>query len=63
METIILPKKVTRGRELIVISKKDFEEFKQWKLEARNVLEKVRRGRAEYKLGKTIVASSPHSFR
>ena len=63
METITLPKKVTKRRELIIVSKKDFEEFRKWKTGLKIVLEKVRRGRDEYKLRKTIVASSPRSFR
>ena len=63
MEIITLPKEVTKGRELVVIPKKDFDEFKKWKAGLRTVLEKIRRGRAEYKSGKTIVASSPRSFR
>ena len=63
METITLPKKVTKGRELIVVPKKDFEDFKKWKAGVRTAIEKVRRGRNEYKSGKTIVASSPRSFR
>ena len=63
METITLPKKVTKGRELIVVPKKDFEEFTRWKLSVKAALEKVKKGRAEYKSGKTIVAPSPSFFR
>ena len=30
MSTITIPKKVTKGEELIVISRKDYEEFSRW---------------------------------
>ena len=63
METITLPKEITRGRELVVVSKKDFDDFKRWKNGVRATLEKVRRGRSEYKSGKTMIVSSPRSFR
>ncbi|MEK7188021.1 MAG: hypothetical protein AAB691_04215 [Patescibacteria group bacterium] len=58
-----ISKKVSGGEELIVVKKKDFEQFMKWQEEMRDVLTKVRRGRAEYRSKKTIVADSPKRFR
>jgi len=63
METITIPKKLSRGDDLVVVRRKAFEAFRKWQKEMDEVLAKVRRGRKEYKTGKTIVASSPRSFR
>ena len=63
METITIPKKLSRGDDLVVVRRKVFEAFQKWQKEMDEVLAKVRRGRKEYKTGKTIVASSPRSFR
>ncbi len=58
-----IPKKVSGGDELVVIKRSDFERFRKWQAEVEDALSKVRRGRAEYKNGKTIAAVSPKRFR
>ena len=58
-----IPKKVSGGEELVVVKRSEFELFRKWQEEAQDALAKVRRGRAEYKNGKTVVASSPKRFR
>lgn len=63
MDTITIPKKISRGDDLIVVRRKDFEAFKKWQEETRDAFAKVERGRKEYKQGKTVTASSPRAFR
>jgi hypothetical protein len=58
-----IPKKVSGGEELVVIKRSEFEQFKRWQTEVRDALTKVKRGRAEYKKEKTIIAASPKRFR
>jgi len=58
-----ISKKVSGGEELVVVKRSDFELFRKWQGEAQDALVKVRRGRAEYKSKKTIVAASPKRFR
>ena len=58
-----ISKKVSGGEELVVVRRKDFEEFKKWQDEVQEALAKVARGRGEYKDRKTIVANSPKKFR
>ena len=58
-----IPKKVSGGEELVVVKRKDFEEFMKWQSETQDALSKVKRGRAEYKKRKTVTASSPRKFR
>lgn len=47
----------------MVVRRKDFERFQKLQEELGDALEKVRRGRREYKMGKTVMASSPRVFR
>lgn len=54
-----IPKKLTKGEPLVVLPRKDYEEFLQWKNQVSDALDKVRRGRKAYKEGRTQVADSP----
>ena len=47
METITIPKKLSRGDDLVVVRRKVFEAFRKWQKEMDEVLAKVRRGRKE----------------
>ena len=58
-----IPKRVSRGEELVVVRRKDFDAFKRWQDEVQDALRKVKRGRTEYRRGKTAIVSSPRTFR
>jgi len=55
---ITIPKKLSKGEDLVVVRKRDFEAFQKWQEEVSDAVEKVRRGRKEYRQKKTIVADS-----
>ncbi|MBU2578688.1 hypothetical protein KKA09_01035 [Patescibacteria group bacterium] len=59
MSIVAIPKKITKGEELIVIPKKELEKFWQWKAEVEDALFKIRKGRKELKEGKTYKVNSP----
>lgn len=59
MTTVTIPKRITKGEELVIVPSKDFEAFRRWQIEAKDALAKVARGRREYRQKKTIVATSP----
>jgi hypothetical protein len=61
--TATIPKKISRGEELVVIRKKDFVMFQKWQEEMNDATAKVQRGRKEYQQGKTLTPNSPRSFR
>ncbi len=63
MVTITIPKQITKGEELVVVRRSEFDLFAKWKAEMRDALDKVARGRAEYRAGKTVVAKSTRRFR
>ncbi len=63
MTTITIPKRVTKGEELVVVRRSEFDAFAKWSAEMNDALAKVARGKAEYRAGKTIVARSPRRFR
>ena len=58
-----ISKKVSGGDELVVVKRRDFTAFEKGQSEVASALAKVRRGRAEYRARKTIVASTPRKFR
>ena len=62
-EIVKIPKNISRGEELVVLRRRDFDVFQKWKEKIRDVDSKVRRGRQEYKGGKAILSSSPKNFR
>lgn len=60
MSTITIPKKITKGEELIVIPRREFEEFSQWQktvkyfVPSREELKDLRKARDDYRKGKYI---------
>jgi hypothetical protein len=58
-----IPKKISGGEELVVVRRRDFEAFRKWREDVKNILSKVKRGREEYRRKKTVVASSPRQLR
>lgn len=61
--TATISSKVSGGEELVVVKRRDFEAFWKWQEQVSAALLKVKRGREEYKKGKTILAFSPRRFR
>lgn len=59
---VIIPSKITRGEELIVIPRSLYEKLSYWEKELKEVLAKVERGRKAYKKGKTFVVKSPREL-
>ena len=62
-QIITIPKKLSKGEDLVIIRKRDFEAFRRWQEEVQEALRKVERGRKEYRRKKTVVAPSPRVFR
>ncbi len=60
---VTIPRKLSKGEELVVIRKRDFDAFQKWQAEVQDVLDRVQRGRKEYKKKQTMVAESPKAFR
>ncbi len=58
-----ISKNVSGGEELVVVKRRDFAAFEKWQSKVTNALAKVKRGRAEFRARKTVVASSPRKFR
>lgn len=63
MATVIIPKKLTQGEELVVIPRKEYEEFSYWKETASQFKEftptlaqkkDLRRAHADYQKGKYL---------
>ena len=59
MTIVTIPKKITKGDELIIVPRKDFESFQKSQREVKDALEKIGRGNKEYRQKKTRVVSSP----
>lgn len=60
--TITIPKKITKGEELVVIPRSLYEKFFHREKEIKEVLNKVKRGRKAYKEGKTYIVDSPRKL-
>jgi len=58
-----IPKQISRGEELVVLKRSDFEAYRKWQEEVNDALSKVKRGKEEYKKGKTFSVSSPRFLR
>ena len=58
-----IPRQLSHGEELVVLRRKDFEEFQKWNQEVGDTLKKVERGRKEYREGKTAIVASSKSLR
>ena len=58
MTTITIPKRLTRGEELVVLPRQEYERLQKHLSEVQDVLKKIRRGEREFRLGKTRVIQS-----
>jgi hypothetical protein len=55
---LTIPKKITRGDELIVIRRQEYEQLQKHLAEVKDALVKIRKGEKELKEGKTRVIKS-----
>ena len=60
---ITIPSKLSKGEELVVVRRRDFDIFQNWRQEVKDALAKIGRGRKEYRAQKTISVLSPRIFR
>lgn len=60
---LTIPKRLTRGEELIVVRRKEFEQLQKRLIELKDALAKIRRGEKELKEGKTRVIRSLSELR
>ena len=51
--TLTIPKNLTHGEELIVVTRREYENLQQRLLEIKDALGKIRKGERELKAGKT----------
>ncbi|MEK6591033.1 MAG: hypothetical protein AABZ11_10180 [Nitrospinota bacterium] len=56
--TLTIPKRMTRGEELIIVRRHDYEQLQKHLAEVKDALFKIRRGEKELKEGKTRVIKS-----
>lgn len=56
--TLTIPKRMTRGDELIVVRRHEYEKLQKHLAEVKDALVKIRRGEKELKEGKTKVIKS-----
>ncbi|MBI4689964.1 MAG: hypothetical protein HY754_06820 [Nitrospirae bacterium] len=56
--TLTIPKRITRGEELIVVRRQEYERLKKHLAEVKDALVKIRQGEKELKEGKTKVIKS-----
>jgi hypothetical protein len=56
--TMMISKKVTKGEDLVVVRRHDYEQLLKNFFEAKDALAKIRRGEKELKQGKTRVVQS-----
>lgn len=60
MSTITIPKKLTKGEELVVIPRKEYDEFSQWQKTVKYFnptsaqIKALRKAQEEYKKGKYL---------
>lgn len=55
---MMISKKVTKGEDLVVLRRHDYEQLLKNFIEAKDALSKIRRGEKELKQGKTRVVQS-----
>ncbi|MBI3323913.1 MAG: hypothetical protein HYZ92_01355 [Candidatus Omnitrophica bacterium] len=55
---VTIPKRLTHGTELVVVSRKEYERLLRHLAETQDALGKIRRGEQEYRAGKTRVIRS-----
>jgi len=57
MTTITIPKKITKGEELVIVPRKEYEEFSRWRkaikifTPTKNQKEDLKKARQDYKKG------------
>ena len=56
--TLTIPKKVTKGEDLVVVRRYDYELLLKNFIEAKHALAKIRQGEKELKNGKTRIVGS-----
>ncbi len=56
--TLTIPKKVTRGEDLVVVRRRDYEQLLKNFVETKDALAKIRRGEKEIRRGKTTIVRS-----
>jgi hypothetical protein len=56
--TVIIPSKITKGEELVIIPRSLYEKFFRWKKEKKIVDRIIAQGEKELKERKTIIAKS-----
>lgn len=55
---VTIPKSITHGDELLVVSRREYEKLKIHLAELKNALQKIRSGEKELKEGKTRIVQS-----
>lgn len=63
LQTIEIPRELTKKGDLMVVPKKEYQAFLKLKDEIEDALKKIMRGEKELKEGKTKVVSSPKDLR
>lgn len=56
--TITIPKQVTGGADLVVLTKEAYDKLQRQLLEVEDALKKIKRGEQEYKNGQTKETAS-----
>ena len=56
--TLMIPKKVTKGEDLVVVRRCDYEQLLKNSIEAKGALARIRQGEKEFKQGKTRLVAS-----
>lgn len=60
MPTLTIPKKITKGEELVIMPRKEYDEFSQWRKEVKYFnptsaqVKALRQAEKEYKKGKYL---------
>lgn len=58
VNVVSIPRKITKGEELVVLTRKEYERLRRRTEETKQVLQIIAEGEKEYRKGRTIVASS-----
>jgi len=61
--TLTIPKRITHGEELVVVSLREYEQLHRHLAEVKDALTKIRQGEKELKEGKTRVIKSLSELR
>ncbi|KKU03576.1 MAG: hypothetical protein UX06_C0040G0001 [Candidatus Giovannonibacteria bacterium GW2011_GWA2_45_21] len=63
MATVTIPKKITKGDELIVVRRHEYERLRKHLDEVRDALMKIRKGEFELKRGRARIIKSLSELR